>query len=155
MKIDDDLAFKITEKVNIFEYIHPNYITISGILSNFVIYHLLVKKKNKKLLIGIILYRYLTDILDGCVARKYKKTSKLGGYLDTINDFMLFIIISYLHLEKKYFILTFIFASLYIIKFDLFYDHSNIKIESTISGFLVNNSILIYSILIILIYIYT
>lgn len=120
-----------------------------------MIYHLLVKKKNKKLLIGIILYRYLTDILDGCVARKYKKTSKLGGYLDTINDFMLFIIISYLHLEKKYFILTFIFASLYIIKFDLFYDHSNIKIESTISGFLVNNSILIYSILIILIYIYT
>lgn len=45
MKIDDDLAFKITEKVNIFEYIHPNYITISGILIKFCDLSFISKKK--------------------------------------------------------------------------------------------------------------
>lgn len=154
MKIDDDLAYMITEQVVFLEHIHPNYITISGIISNFLIYYLLVKKINKNILIGIIMYRYLTDILDGCVARKYKKTSKLGGYLDTINDFMLFTIISYLYLDKKYFILTFIFANLYIVRFNLFHDHSGVKKEGSITAFFVNNTILIYSILITLIYIY-
>lgn len=147
MKIDDNLAFMITENVKIFKYIHPNYITISGILSNFIIYYLLKKNNRIKLLYLIIMYRYLTDILDGSIARKYNKTSKLGGYLDTINDFMLFTMICYIYLKKKYFIVTFICSILYIIKFDLFYDHSSIKKEG-LNAFIVNNTIFVYIILI-------
>ena len=37
-----------------------------------------------------------TDNLDGMVARKYKKTSNIGGFLDTLSDTIMIIISTYL-----------------------------------------------------------
>lgn len=151
MKIDDFLAEKLIDNIKIFEKIHPNYITISGILSNLLIYYFLKTKKVHLLIIIIlIIYRYFTDILDGAVARKYKKTSKLGGYLDTINDLMFILLMCYLYLGKKITYIIFICCLIMIQSYNLFYDHSKIK-ENTIFAFYINNSIIIYILLIIFI----
>lgn len=154
MKLDDNLAFFMTEKISFFKYIHPNYITISGIISNLLIYFFLImsKKNLKKKVFFIIIFRYLTDILDGNVARKYNKTSKLGGFLDTINDFMLFFIINFLYIKNKFLFYSLIIVAIsYIIIFDLYYDHSKIK-KKGINAFFVNNTIFIYTILILFIF---
>lgn len=150
MKIDDNLAFLLTENVSFFENIHPNYITISGIVSNCFIYYLLIKKSYFKMVLFLIIYRYLTDILDGAVARKYKKTSELGGYLDTINDLMFILIISSVYLKKEVIFLISIFCCIMIYSYNLFHDHSQIK-NKKIMGFFVNNSILLYILLILFI----
>ena len=87
MRIDDDIA-NIQCLLSLFKYIHPNTITISGIISNFYILKFLIYKKINTLNM-LLTFRYFTDIMDGAVARKYNKVSKIGGYLDTINDTML------------------------------------------------------------------
>lgn len=99
-KINSDkyISDKIIEKVSILKYIHPNIITISGLIINFYIYYLLhTPNSNIYLLSFCIIYRWLADCLDGSIARKYNKGSKLGHYLDTISDIILgFIYINYI-----------------------------------------------------------
>ena len=53
------------------------------------------------IIVLMIFLRYLADIIDGKVARKYKKTSKLGGYLDTISDVMFSGAITYVLFNGK------------------------------------------------------
>ena len=87
VRVDDIITTKIIEKVSILKHIHPNIITISGLILNFYIYHLLDTPNSNIYLLGsCIIYRWLADCLDGAVARKYKKSSKLGLYLDTLSD---------------------------------------------------------------------
>lgn len=148
MKLDDNLAWLLVQNIDFLKNIHPNYITFSGIISNFLILYLLIKK-DYNILIPLIIYRYFTDILDGAVARKYNKTSKLGGYLDTLNDVMLISFLSLYYL-KNYFIFIFILILLFIIYHNSFYDHSQLK-KKGIIAFFVNNSILLYFILSIII----
>ena len=96
--------------------------------------------------------------MDGAVARKFNKTSKLGGYLDTINDIMLIsLYTSFLYWNKfnnlKYtkllFVTLIISLVLYFKKEDLMHDHSNLKsnnygvIKGTIQ-FMTNNSIFVF-----------
>ena len=38
----------------------------------------------------VLSFRCMTDIMDGYCARKYNKVTRLGGYLDTINDNIMF-----------------------------------------------------------------
>jgi phosphatidylglycerophosphate synthase len=72
----------------IFEHIHPNVITIFGIILNITIFYT-AENNNFFFTAVLLIFRYLADCLDGGVARKYNKTSKIGGSLDTFSDNML------------------------------------------------------------------
>ena len=76
------------------KHIHPNYITLAGMTLNFVILYCFIYKYTVLFIISVIA-RYLFDLLDGFVSRKYNKTSQLGGLLDTISDFGFFVICAY------------------------------------------------------------
>ena len=66
-----------------------NVITFSRIILSF---SLLFIEKYNPLFLTIYSICGLTDILDGYVARKTKTESKLGARLDSISDFLFFII---------------------------------------------------------------
>ena len=80
----------------LFKYIHPNIITLTGMIINFIVFFLYFQPSHYKIINSILLVlRILADNLDGMVARKYNKTSKIGGLLDTISDNTLSIMIVY------------------------------------------------------------
>ncbi len=103
--------------------------------------------------------RYLSDILDGKVARKYNKVSELGNYLDSLSDIMMcfiiysFIIKIYTNTSNKLIILSYIFI-LFIFQytFNIFNTHSLIKnninnnIFTTIISVITNNTIIMFSV---------
>lgn len=163
LRIDDFVTNKIMKNETFFKNIHPNIITISGLLMNFYIYYLLnTPNNNIYLLTFCIIYRWLADCLDGAIARKYKKGSKLGHQLDTLSDVIMGFIIFYF-IQKHIFNLTFnncliiyvIFIVIYNYLFDFINTHDNLKnpkknniIDYSVS-FLTNNTIITYILLII------
>ena len=163
VRVDDIITDKIIEKVSILKHIHPNIITISGLILNFYIYHLLDTPNSNIYLLGFcIIYRWLADCLDGAVARKYKKGSKLGHQLDTLSDVIMGFITFYFiqkHLCDFSFnvclIIYIIFLFIYNYLFDFINTHNNLKnsknnniIDYSVS-FLTNNDIIVYILLII------
>ena len=94
LNLDDPIGITLAKEISLLKYIHPNIITISGLLINFYIYKLLNSNNiNIYLLIISLFYRWLADVMDGAVAREYNKLSKLGHNLDTLSDTLLIIII--------------------------------------------------------------
>ena len=84
MKLDDYIVNR-EWMLSPFKKIHPNLITLTGMVCNVFIITLLLKGYVHWANLLLII-KYFCDCLDGGVARKYNKTSKLGGYLDTISD---------------------------------------------------------------------
>ncbi|ATZ80772.1 CDP-diacylglycerol--glycerol-3-phosphate 3-phosphatidyltransferase [Bodo saltans virus] len=110
--MDDKISKYILDKVNFFEDIEPNYITIVGFVTNFFIFTSIVKQDTTLLPIFLFI-RWLADTLDGNVARKYDKKSKLGNFLDVFSDSVLFFGILWLlakmnNIDTKYVYLLFI-----------------------------------------------
>ena len=69
----------------LFYLVHPIYITLFNFYIKYLsIYHLWYLNSNE-ILLFFTLERVL-DCLDGMVARKYNKCSKLGHYLDKYSD---------------------------------------------------------------------
>lgn len=97
----------------LFKNIHPNIITLTGLLLNFFIFFLYFLNFNKTFLSILIFLRILADNLDGMVARKYNKVSKNGGLLDTLSDTILSIMVVYC--------LVFYFIPYYAIYFSLLF----------------------------------
>jgi len=136
-KINSDkyIADKIIDNVYFLKYIHPNIITISGLIINFYIYYLLyTPHSNIYLLTFFMIYRWLADCLDGAVARKYNKGSKLGHHLDTISDIILgFICINYIqsfifNLSFNYSLLIYLIFLFILNKtFNFIETHDNLK----------------------------
>lgn len=88
IKIDDKIADMFVS-TNLFKNIEPNTITITGIVLNIILYNYFIRNNFKSKIVNILLIiRFLCDIFDGAVARKYNKLSDLGGFLDTVNDLM-------------------------------------------------------------------
>jgi phosphatidylglycerophosphate synthase len=160
IKHDDYISKKIVDNIGIFRYIHPNQITIFGILMNIVsIYYLffLPDLNNYGISFSMILFfRWLADCLDGNVARKYNKTSKLGNILDTCSDMMM-MIIYYFYLFTR--IQNNIFASFLTVVYSfigyfmiyenrIFESHSLIKKEGgkikNFVVFLINNTYILF-----------
>lgn len=153
MKIDDKIA-NIECLLQLFKNIHPNLISIFGIICNFYIIKFL-HVKNKYAANIFLVARYFADIMDGAVARRFNKTSKIGGYLDTFDDILLMsfysgYIIWYLtkNINKAILIcLLSISIGIYYLKTrNSLFDHSNLKkgaenILDKIVEFFVNNSI--------------
>lgn len=91
--------------------IHPNTITISGIVSSLIslvigLYILKqnnskkTKMKNKELLIALVIiffaFKVLGDCFDGAVARACNKVSNLGGFLDGVSDMLFLMAVAWL-----------------------------------------------------------
>lgn len=149
IEIDNNVSKKILECTEVFKDIHPNLITSFGLLMNYFIYKELNHGKNVSKLIILLVFRWLADCLDGNVARKYKKCSKLGGYLDTISDCLLFLIfgdfiIKQLKLPKEMYTILFTCFILIMTYYDSLHDHSNITVYKKDSinllEFFVNNT---------------
>ena len=166
INLDDYIAKKIIENIFLFKYIHPNIISLFSIILNFCIYKLLYSNNNNIYLFSLfLLLRWLSDLLDGAVARKYNKLSKLGHYLDTLSDIMLIIIIFNFILQSIFgypFVLNMIIISLLIIylftKYNMLETHKNLKKYNNnffecIIPFLTNNSYITF-LFILLIYLY-
>ena len=62
--------------------VHPNYITLVGFLTNFLLLSNIAP--SHKVLVLVI--NRILDCLDGEVARKCDMKSKFGSYLDTVTD---------------------------------------------------------------------
>ena len=154
--------------IQLFKNIHPNIITIIGILINIIsIYSFFFM--NYKILTGILFFlRTLCDSLDGMVARYYDKVTKLGGVLDAFADCFMVSIISfiffyYFHLNFYINLILSILSGssvfIYLIINDALFIHSNITINPKMTyidifPFLIYNntylSIIIVGILIII-----
>jgi phosphatidylglycerophosphate synthase len=145
-----------------FRKVHPNFITVAGLISNILIIFLLIKGYIYLASLFLII-KFFCDTLDGQVARKYNKTSKLGGYLDTISDITLLApycgAVAWSMTGSLTYALCTLFVSLltivgYTARKGTFHDHSNLKgggtnaIEKAVE-FTVNNSIIFYIIIII------
>jgi hypothetical protein len=159
IKLDDTISGCILENTNVFQDVHPNCITVFGIALNLVIlYYLFFDNKEENLcILGFVLFlRWLADCLDGNIARKYKKTSKIGNILDTTSDIMLEIIIAlYLSTQIKNKMISLVIIVLCAIDIyqniyqnNIFDNHDKIKkegdlIENT-KSFLINNSYILF-----------
>jgi len=164
LNLDDTIGITLAKEISLLKYIHPNIITISGLLINFYIYKLLNSNNiNIYLLIISLFYRWLADVLDGAVAREYNKLSKLGHNLDTLSDILLVIIIFNYILENilgfSFFISSSIISILLVYlmsSYNVLDTHDDLKKNKkdnfigSIIAFLTNNSYLYFIIVLVL-----
>ena len=140
-----DVLFHIDRKLiklcgNI--YINPNFLTFLRILLvPFIIFFYI----NEYYIITSVFFilAIITDLIDGLMARKYNKETKLGAFIDPLADKILFISLAILFYD---YIWTWLFMSLIFIEISLifvriikiiFYKNnkkSNINIKANIAG---------------------
>jgi phosphatidylglycerophosphate synthase len=164
MRIDDEISKFIVSNTDIFQNVSPNIITGIGLICNYFIFTNIYNNKYYNAVINpyifalILSVRWLSDCLDGEVARKYKKTSKIGHYLDTASD-MIFIAIIFYYFMIKYNLnyknvillyLLFIFVLFYL--YDMVDTHDKLKddkdgydIFGQIIQFSTNNTLFIFT----------
>ncbi len=163
IKFDSYLNKYVEKYVYLFKNIHPNVITGIGIISNYFIYHYYFNIKNYTITSLLLILRVFLDSLDGMIARKFNKISKLGGYLDTICDTINVIIISYgifVHFRLKYSeckaILVGVLMIYYLYSQDALFVHKNFNKDKSIFNkiiiFLSENTYSTTLLIIILIY---
>jgi CDP-diacylglycerol--glycerol-3-phosphate 3-phosphatidyltransferase len=98
----------------------PNILSFSRIMLSPIIF---IVKENKTLLFSVLLLIGLTDILDGYIARKNKIRTIIGSWLDSLADFIFYILlVVYLILfeinvvnKMKYYVLIIITLKLFTI----------------------------------------
>lgn len=157
MNLDDKISLWILNNTDVFENIHPNYITGIGLITNFIIFHhLIVGEQNDLTLIFLLFLRWIVDCLDGNVARKYKKTSKFGNIFDGTSDMILNAILIHFFCSKinnnnftQIIISLVVIYAFYIIYCKKFFvTHKNIKNGNNwfdkINAFAINNSFILY-----------
>lgn len=153
IRLDDKFTEIILEKFSVFSFIHPNAITFFGIMMNFLLLSL-HKDPGIVFLITLTL-RYFADCLDGGVARKYKRVSKVGGLLDTASDTLLLLILTFCICEKynldNAYLISFGFTLsnlLFMFYLGSITDHSNMKVGVALGkqvyAFMVNNSFIMF-----------
>jgi phosphatidylglycerophosphate synthase len=162
VRLDDEFTTFLLNRFIFFKYISPNLITLIGFFLNFIIYLQIINYNF--LTASILLFiRWLADCLDGGVARKYNKKSKIGGLLDTISDSVLifFSILSLCFLYNinygLYFSTIAMTSNIYIIyRFESLTDHVGMKVAGntikSLYAFSVNNSFILFILKIFLIY---
>ena len=160
IKLDDIIVDHIMKNYDIFEHIHPNVVTFIGILCNYFILINIDNIENQNIdsvMFGILLaIRFLADALDGAVARKYKKSSRLGNILDTVSDLMLlFIVFYFVMIMFKLPNWTIVFYVLLLVlineKYEIFKHHDAVKnndenVIDKIMNFSTNNTVIVFAI---------
>lgn len=159
LKLDDKLTSIILDRFSLFKYLSPNLLTISGLILNFVIFNFMIEG-DFYLTSMLLVIRYLLDCLDGGVARRYNKKSVIGGALDTWSDTIL-IYISLQGLSILYSIPYGHEAAAFAACFNMYImslsnslvDHAGMKSGensfSMLYAFLVNNSFILFLLLIV------
>lgn len=131
-KTDQYINVYLKKYIFIFKKIHPNIITLIGLIINMLI--LYFRKDYKFIFYLLNILRILSDNLDGMIARYYNRTSYIGGLLDSLSDIIHIMIISYFILSD-YFSYLYIFITMflelciiitYLINIDALSDHSNL-----------------------------
>jgi phosphatidylglycerophosphate synthase len=143
--------------------VHPNAITITGMLLNFCIFYAITHEMLGETIL-MLSARYFADCLDGGVARKYDKKSKMGGALDSGSDTILIYVSTFgiFHLYK----LPYGSASAVLVScLNLFMmslsgslvDHAGMKVGGScleiLYAFLVNNSYTLFIVKIVMVYV--
>ena len=91
-------------------FLSPNFITLLSTILIIPIVKNLLNNGKMSVFMGLMILRYFFDCLDGSIARKCDKKSKMGALFDILSDFMLFMslnlimvhnIISYKELNTK------------------------------------------------------
>jgi len=162
ISIDNTVSKTIVDNVSFLKYIHPNVLTVSGIFLTYLISRELFKKnKSIAILFVLLTFRWLVDCLDGSVARKYNKGSKIGGVLDTVSDFIFISMISFYFIEtfkmsKFWYGVIIVFELFFIFGYDALSDHSKAKKYNggvkDIVPFCIDNTILMFIIIFVIIY---
>ncbi len=136
MNTDQYVEKYMMDNFSFFKHIDPNAITILGMFFNILIYKEIICSSNKKINMYILallfVIRWLLDDLDGAVARKYNKKSKIGGTLDTISDYMLCAIIVYyfitkLKLSKIWYLIVITVFGFFTTYYNNIHDHDSLK----------------------------
>ena len=94
--------------------VHPNLVTLIGFVPIYFI-HVNMLSKRKILVYLFAFVNYTFDCLDGELARKSGKTSKLGGILDSIHDIIT--IFSLLYLVFKLYAIPIVIIFIILIKY--------------------------------------
>ncbi len=160
MYLDDAIADILVRRTHIFANIHPNIITCISLLCNIALYillsHAFVLHRDLDVgaFTGVLVLRCLTDILDGAIARKYNKTSKLGGILDTLGDVTLVLVFAYFaciwcNISSHICWLSAALIGYVVYALDIYHDHAAAKlydghIGRQVLAFSTNNTVLLY-----------
>lgn len=71
---------------------HPNVITLSSVITTALMIWIHFKCKTSSIALWavplLMVYKWFADVMDGPVARACGKTSKIGGVLDTLADYL-------------------------------------------------------------------
>lgn len=156
LNLDGKYTKWVLSKTNLFQYIHPNILSLLGLFTDAVILYAILNQLYILMCICLFI-RYSCDCLDGAVARKYNKVSDLGGLLDTIADNTLIYVLSYgiltkLSIANSNIISTSIVVLnlLYLLINKSLIHHSRVKrggnLFQNIYKFGINNNIILYSI---------
>lgn len=146
-------------------HIHPNVLSLLALVlsASLPVVHYYGWHKT---VICFILMRQLLDLLDGPVARKCSKVSKIGGLLDTTADYIFTAALIYIVLahfigynNATMFISLFFLVLMYVITSAMYstkaiYDHSLLKNKNDFHGMLANNSIFVAIAIVILYYVH-
>lgn len=131
-----------------FKHVDPNLITMIGLPFSFSFFLLHLHPNGYSLFIPVFIFsliRVFCDFMDGHVARRYNKCSKLGGFLDTVSDMIhvtnaiVFMISYYFQLTMRscvfWWIGIFILNMLNIAYGGALTDHDNMKNGKGLNGF--------------------
>ena len=69
----------------------PNILSMSRIILSPIIFFI---KDNKYILFSVLIIIGFTDVMDGYIARKYKSQTILGSWLDSVSDFVFYILLA-------------------------------------------------------------
>lgn len=83
-------------------HIHPNAITLSSILTTIIMVYVHFTFKSPWIVGALMMYKWFADVLDGPVARRCRKTSVLGGLLDSAADFVFVVVVFVLFMNLLY-----------------------------------------------------
>ena len=127
-------------------FLEPNYITIFNYFVTFLIIYLIYNDKSILIIILLAIFRSILDILDGGIARKCDKTTKIGSMLDFCGDALFGIALAIIFFNKStnntkiFFLLTFIFGLFYSIELSINFD---ILYKYNFFGLMHDNSVIL------------
>ena len=151
--IDKHIYNAINQLPNSYCMLEPNYITILNYFITFFIIYLIYYDYSYLIIIIITIFRQFLDILDGAIARKCNKYSKLGEKLDIYGDYLLagsLLILFYLKCKNKYIQYSLLLLFIYFIIRSVYAEmNKNLYTDSFII-FMHDNTILTVPLLIII-----
>lgn len=153
--LDNLLIYNLLENTPNICKLTPNYITLINVLITIIILRLLYLKQHVVVLILLVIINRILDCMDGTIARKCNKFSKIGNFIDHANDYvstcvpLLIILYKYPALNSIMKIILLLGLIILTILYSITSTHSTINqvkfvYNNPISIILHDNSVLVY-----------